>query len=129
MSQRSSFTTEYIYHDEDYDNLRAYLEEQGAKHKYLCICEPFTYCKNGEPMPIIAGKVGSLGHGQEWFDFMEYIEDFRPKKPIRFVIVAEDPYGPMVQIIDLMPDGRIVMNEVTGNYGDTDMKVENRYDC
>lgn len=60
----------------------------------------------------------------ECFELVDYLEGFCPKHPIRLVVVAEGSDGPSVQILDLMPDGRIVVNEVRGRYGATDTEID-----
>lgn len=69
MSERGSFCTQYIYCELCLDAVKAVLltEEKG---KYLCSVQIPSW-PGGGLLPIVAGKIGGLGTGEELID-MEY---------------------------------------------------------
>lgn len=89
MSQRGSFTTQYIYNDADAEIVRKALDR---KSKYLCISPPATWSNGTETfrMPIISGKVGGLCSGDEWLELFEMFEDLKTEQPVAAVVMCDD---------------------------------------
>jgi hypothetical protein len=89
MSERGSFTTQYIYNDADARIVRKALDR---KSKYLCISPPATWSNGAETfsMPIISGKVGGLDSGDEWREIFEMFEDIKTEKPVAAVVMCDD---------------------------------------
>lgn len=88
MSERASFTTEYIYNDEDYKIIREALDKKG---KYLCISPPATWSNEDETfeMPIVSGKVGELTEGWEYKTIIECLKYVKTKHMIRIVVMCD----------------------------------------
>lgn len=106
MSERASFTSEYISCPEDYAALREMAEEIG-NDKYLCFVPPTKWANDqGEEfeMPIIQGKVGSLGSGMEYATLEERLEGLEVSAPIRFTVMSDN--GDIVLLI-LNPNGMV----------------------
>ena len=60
MSERSSFVTEYIYCDECFEAVK---EVMCGREKYLCSLAIPSW--TGKELPIVAGKTGGLGGGDD----------------------------------------------------------------
>ena len=86
MSQRSSFTSEYIYCDEDYESIKKAAKEWG-NGKYLCFAPPAKWGDN--EMPIIQGKVGELYPTGEARTLREFMDTFEVKHNVTFIILPE----------------------------------------
>ena len=101
MSERGSFTTQYIYNDADYKIVRAALDR---KQKYCCIGSPATW-SNGETifeMPIVSGKVGGMAGGDEWEEVWDAFYGLKTETPISAVVMCDN--GQMV-VVGKTPDG------------------------
>ena len=106
MSERMSFTSEYIYSDEDYMSLRALFEE-GGDSKYLCLA-PVAKWSNGIEvfeMPIIQGKLGEMNHIPCCWYIVDMLDGFRTKYEVKFVVI-NDSFGG-VTIIKKSPEGKL----------------------
>jgi hypothetical protein len=66
MSERSSFVTEFVYCDRCFAAVKDVLL---GRDKYLCsiVVPPWDGCARSE-LPIVAGKIGGLGAGEELLD-------------------------------------------------------------
>lgn len=85
MSQRSSFTSEYIYCYDDYQILREKATKE-ANHKYLCVAPPAVWC---DEMPIIQGKIGCFAPGMEYLELQDFLYGVKTKYPVTFLILPE----------------------------------------
>lgn len=72
MSQRSSFVTEYVYCDKCFAALKEVLLDN---QKYLTSLAVPSWEGEGKELPIIAGKVGGLGRGDEYLLIKQLLED------------------------------------------------------
>lgn len=90
MSNRSSFTSEYIYSREDYKTIRKRANECG-NDKYLNFAPPASWSNGKETfeMPIISGKVGAFFRGEEVNILREFLESFKVNNPVTFIIIPE----------------------------------------
>lgn len=131
MSERCSFTSEYIYDREDYNKLRKLFEEKG-NDKYLCIAPPATWAsteyyvvhikegytetrKKEKPevheMPIIAGKTGGLGPSSEICDEVaKVIKGVKTNFPVRFIITEDSHDG--LYVLDKDADGVLSLSYI-----------------
>lgn len=106
MSERMSFTSEYIYSDEDYKSLRSLFEKDGDS-KYLCLA-PVAKWSNGIEvfeMPIIQGKLGEMNHIPCCWYIVDMLDGFRTKHEVKFVVI-NDSFGG-VTIIKKSPEGNL----------------------
>lgn len=106
MSERMSFTSEYIYSDEDYKSLRSLFEKDGDS-KYLCLA-PVAKWSNGIEvfeMPIIQGKLGEMNHIPCCWYIVDMLDGFRTKHEVKFVVI-NDSFGG-VTIIKKSPEGKL----------------------
>lgn len=106
MSERMSFTSEYIYCDEDYKSLRSLFEKDGDS-KYLCLA-PVAKWSNGIEvfeMPIIQGKLGEMNHIPCCWYIVDMLDGFRTKHEVKFVVI-NDSFGG-VTIIKKSPEGKL----------------------
>jgi len=93
MSERGSFVTEYIYCPKCFEAAKGVLL---ARDKYLCsIAIPHwdEFSRNeGPELPIIAGKIGGLGEGEELitfeFDINEKLSEVLCH-PMRIAVLAD----------------------------------------
>lgn len=69
MSERGSFVTEYVYCNHCFNVLKKFLICQD-----YCLASSLLELK-GEPLPIIAGKIGGSFEGEEVFMFMHNYGD------------------------------------------------------
>ena len=89
MSERGSFITEYIYCIKCFNEVKKILL---ANDKYLCSRIIPSWVREGEELPIIAGKIGGLYSGEE-IDVFE--EEYRKEiakvicHPMRVALLAE----------------------------------------
>lgn len=105
MSERSSFTSEYIYDPVTYRTVRARLEENGSG-KYLCVAPAPSYDMSGHhfELPIISGKIGTLAMNSEWIDLEEILRGLVTDSPVRFVIVCD---GGEIHLVTKQADGDV----------------------
>ena len=98
MSEHGAFCTEYIHCEECF---KAAKEILLLNSKYLCsACIPGFSAVNGQgnptgrnvPVPIIAGKIGAISSGGEYWEMKELIELLRPMicHPMRIALMCED---------------------------------------
>lgn len=89
MSERGSFTTQYIYNDTDYERVRNALNQQ---NKHLCISPPATWSNSEQifEMPIVSGKVGALSSGTEWFSIEEAIRGVKTYAKVDVVVMCDN---------------------------------------
>jgi hypothetical protein len=83
MSERGSFTTQYIYCEKCLAAVKAVLMAQ--RDKYLFAVQAGDY-------PVIAGKIGGLGQGDELVTFREYlIQELEQVicHPVRFAVLSD----------------------------------------
>lgn len=86
MSERSSFTSEYIYYTPDYEAIRKAANEWG-NGKSLNFAPPASWADN--EMPIISGKVGGLHPRECIFILKEFFDTFEVQRPVTFIIVRD----------------------------------------
>lgn len=91
MSERGSFTTEYIYCRTCFEACKDVLCQNG---KYLKGVVIPTWCEGGGELPIISGKIGGMWSGQEFNDMgNEYIPLIQEKMcndcTIRIVVLGD----------------------------------------
>ena len=113
MSERMSFTSEYIYNDEDYKNLRELFKKDGDS-KYLCLA-PASKWSNGKEvfeMPIIQGKIGEMNWIPFTWDIVkDKLSGFKTNFAVKFVVM-NDSFGG-VTIIDKDPEGNVKVLSVS----------------
>lgn len=110
MSERCSFTSEYIYNNGDYKKVREAFEKQG-NGSFFCTAEPCIYgskkdireinlktneCKKIETkdisrveVPIVQGRVRGLGKWDCIEIIKEILDELELESEIRFIIVFE----------------------------------------
>ena len=88
MSERGSFTTEYMYNDRDYETIRNALDK---KDKYLCVAPPATWSNGRDTytMPIVSGKVGEMSPNREWLTIAEAVHGIVTESSIRIVVMCD----------------------------------------
>jgi len=88
MSERGSFVTEYIYCPKCLERMRAALLRN---EKYLCSSSIPSWLSGDEQLPIIAGKVGGLGRGDEFLEiaFNTFDESNAPCHPVRIAVLSD----------------------------------------
>lgn len=87
MSERSSFVTDYIYCKGCLDKLKVVLL---LKEKYLTGIQIPTWKDGDDDLPIIAGKIGSLGPMGEYITLMDLFNtDNAPCHPVRISILHD----------------------------------------
>ena len=103
MSERGSFTTQYIYNDADAKVIRNALDR---KSKYLCISPPATWSNGTETfeMPIIFGKVGALDPGQEWRVIFDAFYGLKTETPVDAIVMCDDG---TLAVIGKTPGGEV----------------------
>ena len=95
MSERGSFTSEYIYDLEDYATIRAAITNAGIR-----LAPP---AMNGDyEIPIVQGKVEGMTPDLEWLDLVESVIGVKTNGNIRFVVLSECG---AVQLVEKEPDG------------------------
>lgn len=123
MSQRSSFTSEYIYNREDYKIIRDKANEWG-NGKYLNFAPAASY--DDFEMPIISGKVGGLYPTEEAEILKEFIKEINVEFPVTFIILPEshdfsEHPTPIIKLTK-MPSGAIIRTNYKG------IDTENEYE-
>ena len=105
MSERGSFTTEYIYNDSDYEIVRQCLEKN--RNKYLC-CSPPAYWTRGDNtflMPIVSGKVGGMSPSfDETENVAQRLDGIKTEETIRVVVMCDS--GDVFLLVKT-PDGEV----------------------
>lgn len=118
MSERCSFTSEYIYNKEDYKKLKEVLSRH--KDKYLCTAPPVEWHTEKEDfeMPIIQGKVAGTCVGDEWMNLGDVLDGVTTEEKVRFVVLADSPEQDNVSIyvLDKYPDGSIERMDIMESY-------------
>ena len=101
MSERGSFTTQYIYNDEDYEIVRKALD---TKSKYRCIGDPAKWSKGKTTfsMPIVSGKVGGMCGGDEWEEIYDAFYGLKTETPISAVVMCENG---LLALVAKTPEG------------------------
>lgn len=100
MSERASFTSEYMYNTDDYNRIRNALN---WKSKYLCIAAPAKWGNN--EMPIVQGKVGSLTLGLEWLTLVDALRNVFVEDEEHFIVISD--FNHRATRIVLRPSGDI----------------------
>lgn len=100
MSERASFTSEYIYSWDDYTRVRKALDK---KSKYLCIAPPVDW--GAGELPIIQGKVGSLSLGMEYYTLADALEGVQVDDSVDFVVISD--YQCDKILVRLNPTGEV----------------------
>lgn len=108
MSERGSFTTEYIYNDEDYKIIREALDQ---KRKYLCISPPATWSNGDETfeMPIVSGKVGELTSGWEYRTLEDALENVKTHNEVRIIVMCDSGD---IYLMTKTPEGEVDYDEL-----------------
>lgn len=100
MSERASFTSEYIYSWSDYLKVRAALDK---KSKYLCIA-PSVDWGSGE-LPIVQGKVGSISCDMEYYTLVGALEGVEVDDVVDFVVISDSASSKT--LVRLHPTGEV----------------------
>lgn len=118
MSERCSFTSEYIYCDDDYKTL---WEKFRDRHdKTLCVSPPAQWDDN--IMPIIQGKISDWGTDNVFTELWDILSGIKTKYTVRFVILADicheskNKEWPQMYILDKDPDGWIDIISISGKH-------------
>lgn len=104
MSERGSFTTEYIYRDSDYEIIRSCFEKD--RNKYLC-CAPPAYWQDGDEiyyMKIVSGKVGGMYPSDECNIIVDCLEFVKTETTIKVVVMCDSGD---IFLITKSPDGEV----------------------
>ena len=89
MSEHGSFVTQYIHCEQCFEAAHTILLKQ---NKELCSSLIWSWQPAVDPMPIIAGKVGGLGSGDELITFEFDLNEQLAKlicHPLRIAVLAE----------------------------------------
>lgn len=118
MSDRCSFTSEYIYNWNDYKRLKDVFS--GHQTKYLCVAPPAEW-SNGEEtfeMPIIQGKAYGSGAGDEWEILDNMLDGLVTEDRVRFVILTDTPKEgrTAMYVLDKRPDGIVEKRNILESY-------------
>lgn len=117
MSQYSSFTSEGIIFEPDYEVLRDYAGKYGNS-KFLAFAPPAKYTvgdKEYEAL-IIQGKIGSSSFGGEYLELMRFLwaaekDGMKVKYPVSFLIFPEGHDSASspeaIKKLTYFPDGEI----------------------
>lgn len=110
MSERMSFTSEYIYNNDDYKTLREVFEAH-ENSKYLTLA-PESEWSNGVDVfkePIIQGKLGCISEFPSQWILYHILEGVETKERIRFVVM-KDTYAGFPGIVSLTktPKGNVI---------------------
>lgn len=100
MSERASFTSEYIYSWDDYKKVRAALDK---KSKYLCIAAPVDW--GAGELPIVQGKVGELSYGMEYYTLVSALEGVQVDDDVDFVVMSDSAHS--IVLVRLYPTGDV----------------------
>lgn len=126
MSQRSAFTSEYIYNPNDYDILRQRANKWG-NYKRLCFAP--EACWENNYMPIIQGKVGCSREGLEYKEICSFLRGVKTECDIYFVVIPEGhSYGGWYEIpiqkIHKTPEGNVFVKKLHSDTDEEWMDVE-----
>lgn len=90
MSERSSFVSEYIYNNNDYNILIEHLKKQ-ENYKHFAISESCIIEYNGVKciIPLISGKIGGLTPNHEYMILEEELFGIITESDIKFIIICE----------------------------------------
>lgn len=102
MSERCSFTSQYIYDKKDYETLKKLF--QARKDKLICTAPPS--CWGGLEMPIIQGKTIGWGKGDEYEILMDFLSGVKTEEAVRFTIMCDSESLRLV-ILEKSPDGEV----------------------
>jgi len=106
MSERSSFTSEYIYNSVDYSIVYEALKAAGPiDDKYFCLAPQATW--GDFKMPIIQGKIGELAANSEWIELHKRLAGVETTESVRFVIICD---GGEIHLITKNANGSIKMD-------------------
>lgn len=110
MSERCSFTSEYIHNRNDYKKLRDRFDEYNDK--YLRVSQPmkFVYENISEDIPIIQGKTASMAVGCEYETLVSVLEDLVTEEPVRFVILTDSSKTDTMIIKE--PEGNVLVYDI-----------------
>lgn len=110
MSERCSFTSEYIHNRNDYKKLRDKFNEYNDK--YLRVSQPMklVYESISEDIPIIQGKTASMAVGCEYETLVSVLEDLVTEEPVRFVILTDSSKKDTMIIKD--PEGNVLVYDI-----------------
>lgn len=119
MSERSAFTSEYIYNPNDYKILRERANKWGNS-KWLCFAPEARWGDND--MPILSGKVGCLAPAHEFIELCNFLRGVKTECPITFIIIPEwfDEKGLQAVKVVKTPEGRTDVFHLTYSDGDPD---------
>jgi hypothetical protein len=112
MSQRSAYTSEYIYCWSDYEVLRQKAKEEG-NGKFLNFSTPAKWSNGLQEfeMPIIQGKIGAFSPGKEYEVLAGFLQGVETVTPISFLIFPEDHDSEMwpvrIQKLTKTPEGEV----------------------
>ena len=87
MSERSSFVTEYIYCPKC---LKALEKELIGNDKYLCSLLLPSWEGKEKTLPIIAGKVGGLGPGDDYILLTQLLDNAHICHPVTIAFLGDD---------------------------------------
>lgn len=110
MSERCSFTSEYIHNRDDYKKLRNKFNQYNDK--YLRVSPPIrlVYESVSEEIPIIQGKTASMAVGCEYEVLESVLEGLVTEEPVRFVILTDSSDKDTMIIKD--PDGNVLVYDI-----------------
>lgn len=118
MSERCSFTSEYIYNEEDYKKLKEVLSRH--KDKYICTSPPAEWHTEKEDfeMPIIQGKTAGTCAGDEWMNLEDVLDGVTTEEKVRFVVLADSPElnNVSIYVLDKYPDGSVERMDIMESY-------------
>lgn len=106
MSERGSFTTEYIYNESDYKIIRKALDKNS---KYLCVSPPAYWGDSKNELPIVSGKVGSLNFGLEWSMIAFALVGVETEHDIKIVVMQD---AGNILLISKRNDGYVFVREL-----------------
>lgn len=126
MSERMSFTSEYIYSPDDYKKLREVFEAH-ENSKYLTLA-PESEWSNGVDVfkePIIQGKLGCISEFPSQWILYHILEGVETKERIRFVVM-KDTYAGFPGIVSLTktPNGDVIVCSIRQEEIDKDLENE-----
>lgn len=114
MSDRVSFTSEYMYAVADYQKLRARAESWGNS-KYLCFAPEAKWGENS--MPILQGKIGVISGDAPYDPLCEFLRGVETEYPVSFLIHTECDryYYDAIRVIK-SPEGYTSVAELISEY-------------
>lgn len=95
MSFRGSFTSEYIYDEDDYIKIRNILESKG-QNSALCVAPPPSYGTN--VLRIISGKCASCVVDMEYEVLEDLLQGIETNDPITFIVICDNGL-PIIKLI------------------------------